>query len=75
MESGKYLVTDNQGTAVLTGLYIGEDYTLTEIRNDLYFSTDPIVFRIVNNNGNYEFEIQSGTVKDSVITYSEEVPT
>ena len=55
-EDGKYISTNTNGELIFTGLEINQEYLLEEVRAEGYYLEDPIKFKIVNNDGTYEFE-------------------
>lgn len=73
---GKSVSTNNNGEATLRGLKVGEEYTLEEIKAEGYYLNEPIVFKIVNNNGTYEIETISGgdSITSSIITENDSLP-
>ena len=76
-ESGKYFITNSVGEISQTGLYVGETYTIQEIKAPVgyYVNEEPIEFTIVNQNGSYTADITSGKVKNVIETSEGVVPT
>lgn len=76
-ESGSVVITDENGEATLTGLSLGEDYTLEEIKapKGYYLNTDPIKFSVVNNDGEFELVKTEGTTKSEDVVIVNEIPT
>ena len=64
--NGRRLTTNASGEIDLSGLTVGEDYTLEEIKapSGYYINSDPIEFKIINNAGTYQLQ-----VKDANDTY------
>ncbi len=73
------LTTDAEGNINVSGLYLDEEYTLTETKaTDYYVAQEPIKFKIINNNGTIEFESYSdpnGITKTNEISLNDEIPT
>ncbi len=74
-ESGRGLITNINGETTISGLKIGEEYTLEEVKAEGYYLTSPIKFIITNENGTYKANITEGTVKANKITEENEIPT
>ena len=76
-ESGSVVITDENGEATLTGLSLGEEYTLEEIKapKGYYLNTDPIKFSVVNNDGEFELVKTEGTTKSEDVVIVNEIPT
>ncbi len=53
---GRNLITNKDGEIDLNGLSIGSEYLLEETGAEGYYLSDPIRFKIVNNEGNYEIK-------------------
>ncbi|MCI9287523.1 MAG: DUF11 domain-containing protein, partial [Clostridia bacterium] len=73
--TGRILTTYRNGETNLKGLYIGEEYTLEEIKAEGYYLANPVKFIIDNIDGNYEVKIIEGIVKSNNITKENEIPT
>jgi len=73
-ENGKTVTTNINGEINLKGLKINEEYTLEEVKADGYYLANPIKFKVVNNEGNYEVELIEGTIKENTIT-EDSIPT
>ena len=75
MTDGKYVYTNSDGIANISGLYAGEEYSLQEISaTGYYVATTPIKFVVNNNNETYTVSVKSGTVKSSSITVEDDFP-
>ena len=72
--NGKNLRTNNNGQISLSGLKVGGEYTIEEIKADGYYLADPIVFEVINNQGTYSLSINEGTVKTSNVTVQNDIP-
>lgn len=74
-EEGKIFNTDANGNVNLNGLYINETYTLQETKATGYYLANPVTFKMVNNNGTYEVEINEGEIKENTVTQENHIPT
>ena len=74
-ENGRTVTTNINGEINLKGLKINEEYTLEEVKADGYYLASPIKFKVVNTDGTYTIEIIDGTVKESLITEEDSIPT
>lgn len=74
-EEGKIFNTDANGNVNLNGLHINETYTLQETKATGYYLANPITFKMVNNNGTYEVEINEGEIKENTVTEENHIPT
>lgn len=74
-ESGRTLSTNAYGEGSLSGLSINEEYTLQEMKATGYYLGNPIKFKIVNQDGNYEIQINEGEVKENNVTEEDHIPT
>ena len=74
VETGRILITDSNGEAELSGLEIGEEYTIEELAAEGYYLENPITFKVLNNNGTYEIELTEGEAKQNNIIVEDEVP-
>ena len=72
--TGRILITDSKGEAELSGLEIGEEYTIEELAAEGYYLENPIKFKVLNNNGTYEIELTEGEAKQNNIIVEDEVP-
>ena len=64
----KIATTDREGVLTFKDLYIGKEYTLTEVSvgSDYELSTEEIKFNTnVNTNGQLEFNVESGSFKNT----------
>ncbi len=69
------LTTNTDGLTSISGLKIGEEYTLEEIKADGYYlSENPVKFKISNTDGAYSAKVTEGTTKKSEFV-EEEWPT
>ncbi len=73
--SGRILITNANGEADLKGLYLGQEYTLEEVKAEGYYISNPIKFVINSNDGNYTPNIIQGEIKANSITIQDEIPT
>ncbi|MGN1029865.1 MAG: SpaA isopeptide-forming pilin-related protein, partial [Bacilli bacterium] len=73
--TGRTLITNGTGTAILAALYENEIYTLEEVKAEGYYLSESIEFKIVKNDDNtYELEYINETEhKDNIksITFTE----
>ena len=72
--SGKILTTDSNGEILFAGLYIGEEYTLEEIKADGYYLPDGAIKFVINNNGTYVVNVIDGNVKETQIIEDNDIP-
>lgn len=70
---GQVIRIDQNGKAEIE-LDINEEYTLQETKATGYYLADPIKFKIVNNDGNYNLEILEGNVKENSIVEENDIP-
>ena len=74
-EAGRYLTTNENGEIILSGLKIGEEYTLEEIKADGYYlANDKIKFTLLNMDGTYNINISAGEVKASNVVEENDIP-
>ena len=76
-ENGKNITTNTNGEIDVSGIKIGEEYSLieTKAKEGYYLNEEQIKFIINNNNGTYEVNIVEGTVKSSTVSISDGIPT
>ncbi len=74
-ENGRILTTNINGEATINGLSVNQEYTLTETKAEGYYLADPIIFKIINENGTYKLETTAGAFKESTITEENGIPT
>ena len=75
-DSGRNITTSINGEAIISGLKIGQEYTLEEIKAEGYYvEKGQIKFTITNTEGTYEINVSEGTPKDSTITEENNIPT
>ena len=72
---GKTIRTDIYGNTYLEGLDINTEYTVQELKATGYYLTDKIKFKITNNEGEFEYKILEGNVKESGIKEENNIPT
>lgn len=72
---GKTIRTDIYGNTYLEGLDINTEYTVQELKATGYYLTDKIKFKITNNEGEFEYKILDGNVKESGIKEENNIPT
>ena len=76
LNSGETFATNLQGQINYNGLYIGQEYTIEEIKAKGYYLTKPIKLTITSDgHGNYTENINGGTVKQHSISKTDEIPT
>ena len=73
-QNGKGAVTDVNGEFDISGLKIGKEYTLEEIKAVGYYLTSPIKFIITNEDGVYNINVTDGTTKGVNITEEDNIP-
>ena len=73
-EINKTLVTDKDGKISLNGFYLNEEYTLKELKAKGHYLVEPIKFKIVKNNTQYVINIIEGSVKNTTLTFNDEIP-
>ena len=75
----KILTTDTNGNISVSGLYLDQEYTLTETKSaGYYIQQKPIKFTLTNNNGTIEiknFTDDNGTIAVPTIELNDEIPT
>ncbi len=72
------LTTDANGDINVSGLFLDQEYTLTETKaTDYYLPQEPIKFKLTNNNGTIEFAeyTDNGTTSSNTIAINDEIPT
>ena len=73
--AGKNITTNANGEVTVKGLKVGEEYTLEETKANGYYLADTIKFTVTNTNGTYTVNVSEGTVKASIITEENSIPT
>ena len=73
-EKGKIVTTNINGEITITGLKIGEEYTLEETKATGYYLTSPVKFTITNEDGTYTANITEGETKSTTVTEEENIP-
>ena len=68
------ILTDSNGELSLSGLYLNEQYEITERRKEGYYELQPVKFKIVNNNGIYSADIIEGNVKSQTTEEIDYIP-
>lgn len=75
----KILTTGINGDISLSGLYLDQEYTLTETKSTGYYVLQqPIKFTLTNNNGTIEiksFTDGNGVIQQPTIELNDEIPT
>lgn len=75
-KNGDILITDENGQISTSGLYLDEEYTLKEIESVGYYLQNDIIFKIINNNGNFEIVfLNDSYVPINTIEKQDEIPT
>lgn len=76
-KDGEILTTDKDGNVKISGLFLGKEYSLEEVKaTGYYLPQTPIKFTITNNNGNFELSYtDNGSTKSEQITKNDEIPT
>ena len=72
------LTTDANGDINVSGLFLDQEYTLTETKaTDYYLPQSSIKFKLTNNNGTIEFAeyTDNGTTSSNTIAINDEIPT
>lgn len=67
-------LTDNNGELSTKGLYIDEEYTITEKSNKGYYLLEPIKLKINKNNETYSAQILQGNVKNVDVNMVGSIP-
>ena len=57
--TGRTITTNQEGTADISGIKIGETYKIEETKAEGYYLLAPIEFRILNNEGTYSIQIKN----------------
>ena len=73
-EINKTIVTDRDGKISLNGFYLNEEYTLKELKAKGHYLIEPIKFKIEKNNTQYAINILEGSVKNTSLTFNDEIP-
>ena len=77
--NNKILTTGVNGNIALSGLYLDQEYTLTETKSTGYYVLQqPIKFTLTNNNGTIEvtnYTDGNGTIATPTIETNDEIPT
>ena len=78
-DAGRILTTGEDGVINISGLSIGKEYTLEEIRAEGYYLENTgeslIKFTITNENGSFKETVSQGTVNKHSIKEDEDIPT
>lgn len=77
-KDNEILSTDKDGYIYVSGLYLNQEYTLTEVKaNGYYIPQTPIKFSITRENGEFKFVsyTDNGTTTLKEITVNDEIPT
>lgn len=77
-KDNEILSTDKDGYIYVSGLYLNQEYTLTEVKaTGYYIPQTPIKFKITRENGEFKFVsyTDNGTTTLKEITVNDEIPT
>ena len=74
-EAGRTVRTNSNGETTITGISVGQEYTLEEVKADGYYLASPIIFKVENNNGTYSLQVIQGTLTSQSLTMEDEIPT
>ena len=75
-DGGRIISTNTSGEAILTGLSLGQEYTIQEIKSTegYYLDNQVITFKVINNGGTYEVETYNGNIKNYTLTTDNNKP-
>ena len=73
-EKGRVITTNNNGEAILKGLYFDQEYTLEETKAEGYYLGEKIKFKIENNEGVYSINQTEGTIKNYTVDTTSNIP-
>ena len=78
--NGRSLSTNVNGELTFSGLTVNQEYTLAEVKVEGYYLSEPIKFKVVNNEGNYsveqiEDETATGEIVSQTTTEENSIPT
>lgn len=71
----RIITTDKNGEITEIGLYLNNEYTLTETKAEGYYLAEPIKFVIEQNGSEYSLRTLEGTIKNYNVTFEDEIPT
>ena len=72
----KTITTDKNGEIIITGLTVGKEYFLAEIKAEGYYVDAGLNFMVLNNDGKYEFELYNDwNVTNQELTEENGIPT
>ena len=75
-ENSKIVTTDENGEIIITGLTVGKEYFLAEIKAEGYYVDAGLNFMVLNNDGKYEFELYyDWNVTNQEVTEENGIPT
>lgn len=77
-KNGEIVSTDDNGNILVRGLYLEQEYTLTEVKaTGYYVAQEPIKFKITRENGEFKFVsyTDNGTTISHNILVNDEIPT
>ena len=79
-ENGRTVTTNINGEITLRGLSVNQEYSLEEVKAEGYYLSEPIKFKIVNNEGSYsvekiEDETATGEITAQTTTEEDSIPT
>ena len=66
--------TNNSGEISTSGLYIDEEYKITEKSNKGFYLLDPIKLQVTKNNNNYSAQIIEGNVRNVEVNVNDSIP-
>ena len=76
IENSKIVTTDENGEIIITGLTVGKEYFLAEIKAEGYYVDAGLNFMVLNNDGKYEFELYyDWNVTNQEVTEENGIPT
>lgn len=70
----KYITTNNDGEINISGLSIGEVYTLEEVKAEGYYLNNSVSFALNNEDDAYIISIYDGDVKSTNVIYENNIP-
>lgn len=77
-KNGEIINTDENGNILVRGLYLDQEYTLTEVKaTGYYVAQEPIKFKITRENGEFKFVsyTDNGITISHTILVNDEIPT
>ena len=70
----KYYTTDANGEISVAGLSVGAKYILEEVKAEGYYLNDAVMFEVNDTGDDYTLSILDGDVKESAISYEDNIP-